>query len=526
MENNTNQDGKKAAALYIRVSTHDQEELSPDSQRRLLLDYASAHGMSVPEHHIYQENGVSGRKAGKRPMFQRMIAAAKSPEHPFDVILVWKYSRFARNQEESIVYKSMLRNKCRVEVVSISEPLVDGPFGSLIERIIEWMDEFYSIRLSGDVRRGMTEKALRGGCQCRPPLGYRIPYHNAVPEIVPEEAAVIRLIFEKYVNEHLSLFAIAKFLNGSGFKTSQGNPFEKRALEYILKNPFYIGSIRWNRRRSSTNEIRSPEEWIMQNGNHPPIISEELFHRAQERFQSEYRAKGVRPSETARHWLSGLLKCPECGRSLSSCVRRRKTLEDTVYFQCYGYLKGKCVHNSYVSEDLIVPAVLNAIKEISEYQTVSYEMAPFKPDNVSNQAVIIEKKLKKLSTKEQRAREAYLDGIDTKEEYCLNKQKICEERQLLEAAVQACNIGETSAGSSQSVPITGIDRKQLSCRTGGSRIAGNNQSAQVKNLYDILISDSFTNSEKNTALKSVVKKIVYYREQDHIDLFYMPFPSG
>ena len=153
MENNTNQDEKKAAALYIRVSTHDQEELSPDSQRRLLLDYASAHGMSVPEHHIYQENGVSGRKAGKRPMFQRMIAAAKSPEHPFDVILVWKYSRFARNQEESIVYKSMLRNKCRVEVVSISEPLVDGPFGSLIERIIEWMDEFYSIRLSGDVRQ-------------------------------------------------------------------------------------------------------------------------------------------------------------------------------------------------------------------------------------------------------------------------------------------------------------------------------------------------------------------------------------
>lgn len=51
-------------------------------------------------------------------------------------------SRFARNQEESIVYKSMLRNKCHVDVVSISEPLIEGPFGGLIERIIEWMDEF------------------------------------------------------------------------------------------------------------------------------------------------------------------------------------------------------------------------------------------------------------------------------------------------------------------------------------------------------------------------------------------------
>lgn len=139
----------KTAALYIRVSTDKQEELSPDSQKRLLLEYAKNHDMIVSQKHIYMENGISGRKADKRPKFQQMIAAAKSEEHPFDVILLWKFSRFARNQEESIVYKSMLRNKCHVDVVSISEPLIEGPFGGLIERIIEWMDEFYSIRLSG-----------------------------------------------------------------------------------------------------------------------------------------------------------------------------------------------------------------------------------------------------------------------------------------------------------------------------------------------------------------------------------------
>lgn len=94
------------AALYIRVSTDKQEELSPDSQKRLLLEYAKNHGMVVSEKHIYVENGISGRKADKRPKFQQMIAAAKSDVHPFDVILLWKFSRFARNQEESIVYKS------------------------------------------------------------------------------------------------------------------------------------------------------------------------------------------------------------------------------------------------------------------------------------------------------------------------------------------------------------------------------------------------------------------------------------
>ena len=85
------EDTVKTAALYIRVSTDKQEELSPDSQRRLLLDYAKSHNMIVSNQHIYTENGISGRKADKRPKFQQMIAAAKSDGHPFDVILLWKF---------------------------------------------------------------------------------------------------------------------------------------------------------------------------------------------------------------------------------------------------------------------------------------------------------------------------------------------------------------------------------------------------------------------------------------------------
>lgn len=321
-----NENVLKTAALYIRVSTDKQEELSPDSQKRLLLEYARNHNMVVPPEHIYMENGISGRRADKRPKFQQMISAAKLSSHPFDVILVWKFSRFARNQEESIVYKSMLRNKCHVDVVSISEPLIEGPFGGLIERIIEWMDEFYSIRLSGDVTRGMTENALRGSYQCRPPLGYRIPYHKATPEIVPEEAEIVRLIFEKYVNG-MSIFALTKYLNSHGFKTSHGKLFEKRSLEYILQNPAYAGDIRWNRCNNTTKEIRDPSEWIVRSGHHPAIISKELYEKAQARWKSEYKPRNAKPSEVTKHWLAGLVKCPSCGRSLSSCVMHRKAFQ-------------------------------------------------------------------------------------------------------------------------------------------------------------------------------------------------------
>ena len=97
----------KVACLYIRVSTEDQTELSPDAQKRLLLDYAQKNDMIVSGDFIFTES-VSGRHAQKRPEFQKMIALAKQPSHPIDVILVWKFSRFARNQEESIVYKSCL----------------------------------------------------------------------------------------------------------------------------------------------------------------------------------------------------------------------------------------------------------------------------------------------------------------------------------------------------------------------------------------------------------------------------------
>lgn len=489
----------KNAALYIRVSTDKQEELSPDSQKRLLLEYAKNHNMIVSQKHIYTENGISGRKADKRPKFQQMIAAAKSEEHPFDVILLWKFSRFARNQEESIVYKSMLRNKCHVDVVSISEPLIEGPFGGLIERIIEWMDEFYSIRLSGDVTRGMTENALRGAYQCRPPLGYRIPYHKATPEIVPEEAEIVRLIFDKYVNGRMSLFALTKYLNGLGLKTNRGKPFEKRSLEYILQNPGYAGDVRWNRTVNETKEIRDPSEWIIRPGHHPAIISKELFLAAQERFQAEYKPRNAKPSEISRHWLSGLLKCPSCGRSLSSCVMHRKTAPDTFSFQCYGYLKGKCSHNCYVRAEEIEPAVIKALEDAIRRGNVTYTVKKNQTHRKNNDTELetLKKNLERLEQKEARAREAYMDGIDTKEEYRKNKERLQQERSELEELISQME---------QAAP----EEADNSARMIDS----------ITSVLDIIRSPQFTMQEKNAAMKSIVDQIVFYKDRMHIDVDY------
>lgn len=483
---------------YVRVSTDKQEELSPDSQEKLLRDYARKNNIVLLK--IFFEIGVSGRKAEKRPQFQDMIGAAKSKDHPVDVILVWKYSRFARNQEESIVYKSLLKKQNNVDVISVSEPLIDGPFGSLIERIIEWMDEYYSIRLSGEVFRGMKENAQRGAFQARPPLGYKITEHGKPPVIVPEEAQVVRIIFDKYVNEKMGFFDIARYLNSLGFKTSHNKDFERRSIEYILQNPTYCGMIRWNRTKNDTNEIKDESEWIVTDGDHEPIISKVLFNRAQEIFKSTYRPRGIRPSSTYRHWLSGLLKCPDCGRTLTSNTLRRRNGEEYSYFQCYGYSKGKCKRSNGVSSLALEKNVIKALEEVLATGDIEYRLIEYEPAEVVNKRGILEERLSSLESKESRIKASYREGIDTLEEYRENKALLQKERENILQQISELESQKESPVDSSSALLE-----------------------KVRNVCEILQSDSYTVSQKNDALRDVVEKIVYDRRADTLKIYYYSY---
>lgn len=488
----------KYAFGYVRVSTGKQDELSPDSQAKLLKDYAKSNGYVVSK--IFYEVGISGRKADKRPEFQKMIGLAKSSDHPADAILVWKYSRFARNQEESIVYKSLLKKKHNVDVISVSEPLVDGPFGSLIERIIEWMDEYYSVRLSGEVTRGMKEKAERGGYQARPPLGYKIVSHKEPPVIVPEEAEVVKLIFEKYVHDGMGLFEIARLLNSHNFKTSHGKEFERRSIEYILQNPTYCGMVRWNRTINESKEIRPESEWIIAEGEQPAIISKELFDKAQERYKREYRPRGARPASTYKHWLSGIVKCPACGRTMTAC-KIENNKQTYCYFRCYGYSKGKCAAKNSISSLKLEPAVLESIKSVLDTGKITYRKIEVKTEDTADLKTILEDQIKKIDVKLQRIKEAYMNGIDTMEEYKENKRIVQGEKDSLEK--------QLSELKEEKISTKNEDKDML---------------MRVKNVYDILSSDSVDAMTKNEVLRSVVEKIVYNREKDELKVYYYHMP--
>lgn len=348
----------RIGAAYIRVSTNDQMDLSPESQLKEITKYANNNDITIPPEFIFMEKeGRSGKMARNRPEFQRMIATAKTLPRPFDVILVWKFSRFARNQDESTFYKGMLRKKLKIDILSVSEPILDGMYGRLIELIIEWQDEFYSYNLSAEVHRGMEQKAIGGGYQSAFPYGYRANGSGNVPIIIEEQAQVVQQIFSLYNDEGKNFTAIAEEVNRQGYTTKKGNPFKGRTIAYILQNPFYTGMVRWNRAPHGSAKQNPDDEIVLTDGRHEAIISHEQFEKTRRRIEHSERGASVRDICACKHYLSGLIRCPICGSGLAY------NRSHSANFQCWKYAKGLHKGSASVSEKSVISALTHSLKE-------------------------------------------------------------------------------------------------------------------------------------------------------------------
>ena len=413
----------RIAAAYVRVSTDDQMELSPDSQMEKIREYAAKNGLLLLSEYIFHDDGISGRAAEKRPGFQQMIATAKDPSHPFDVIIVWKFSRFARNQEESIFYKSILRSKCKVDVVSVSEPLIAGPFGSLIERIIEWMDEFYSVRLAEEVKRSMTVNAKNGSLQATPSFGYRVENRQLV--IVPEEAEIIREIFHRFIAGD-AMFRIAKDLSARGVRTHRGNPFENRTIDYILNNPVYLGKLRWTPTGRTRRNFKN-EDSIIADALHEPIIDVETWDAAQARcaeLKKSYKRYG-KPSSERKHWLCGVVRCSACGATL--------IWANPHFMKCNNYAHGRCTTTQHIAVEALEESFLAQLQhDLTFAESVACVVQAAKPAHSDQR---LQQQRARIVSRIDRLRESYLDGVETLETYKAARQQMQAQLDDLDAQI-------------------------------------------------------------------------------------------
>lgn len=473
----------KIGAAYIRVSTDMQIELSPESQLKAIKEYANSHDIILSNEFIFQDDGISGRKAEKRPGFMNMIAMAKSKPKPFDVILIWKFSRFARNREDSIVYKSMLRKQCGIDVISISEQLSEDKTSILIEALLEAMDEYYSINLAEEVKRGMTEKASRGGVVSAPPFGYVM--NNGKFTADPERAEIVRQIFSKFISGERTL-AIAKWLNSMGVTTRQGKPFANRTVEYILTNPVYTGKIRWNTdgRATATSRYNATENTIIVDSSHEAIIAQSDFDKAQELVALMKQKYPKHASQAAAEYmLKGLVRCNSCGATLTASAQGKG-------LQCYRYSHGQCDTSHYISLSRINNSVLSALEHDLMSGQVLVKRTPKKSEKNTD---YYETQLKKERSKLERVKKAYENGIDTIDEYRENKKKILDSINAIEAQLEECS-------APQEIYVNIRDK--------------------IAHAYEIATNPSVSEELKNSALREIIDNITFDASNKAIEIFY------
>jgi len=301
------------AAIYARVSSEKQDvDLSISAQMRALRDYASRNGYEVIKE--FMDQAESGRTSA-RPAFREMIAMARRQSKPFDTILVYKYSRFARNREDSIVFKTLLK-KVGVRVISITEPADETASGKLFEAMIECFDEFYSSNLGEEVTRGMRESAMRGFyVKSFAPYGYRKVRVNdggrerTKLEPEPHQAQIVSRIFGGIL-QGKGLTEIVKELNNEGIAGPRGRGWIKTTLHQLVTNEVYTGTLVWSKTSTKKLEpVRFENAW-------PAVADKDTFNRAQQLLR-ERAPVSLHPKRASSHFLlSGIAKCGYCGKAL------------------------------------------------------------------------------------------------------------------------------------------------------------------------------------------------------------------
>ena len=281
------------AVIYARYSSDSQREASIEGQLRDCKAYAEKNGITVVGTYI---DRAYSAKTDDRPDFQRMIK--DSGKKIFDVVLVWKLDRFARNRYDAVNYKYQLE-KNGVHLVSAMEPISQGPEGIMVESMLIGMAEYYSAELALKVARGERENAL----QCKynggmVPLGFTIGKEDRLYHIDPETAPIVQEIFRRYADGEPAE-KIAASLNERGLRTRTGKPFVKNSFFQIFRNRRYIGEYRYK-------DIVTP-------GGIPAIVDKDLFDRVQQRFEQNRIAHGRPAKEDVSYLLTTKLFCGKCG---------------------------------------------------------------------------------------------------------------------------------------------------------------------------------------------------------------------
>ena len=342
------------AAIYARFSSSRQREESIEDQVRVCTERAMREGWDVGP--VYADGARSGTDASRRPQFLRMVEDAGRGR--FDVLLVYKLDRFARNRFDSATYRAKLR-RAGVEVVSATEGVPDGPEGIILDSVLEGMAEYYSANLAQNVRRGMEGNALKChhngvrvfGYECSADGTYRVD---------GREAEGVRMVY-RMAADGARKVDIAAALNSTGYRTVRGRKWTVEAVSQMLRQEKYLGTYSWGsvRVEHGMPAIVTRAEWDAAHGNVASagrkqrtdmpadyILTGKLYDEHGNRFESNCSCK-------ADGRVYYYYRCKATGASV-----RRDEVEARV---CAAL--GDLLDSTPALEDAIVEAVMDSWRE-------------------------------------------------------------------------------------------------------------------------------------------------------------------
>lgn len=308
------------AVIYARYSSNRQHEESIAGQLRECYAFAERNGYKVIRE--YTDSAMTAT-SDRRPSFQRMVADSK--KKTFEVVIVWKLDRFARDRYDAAVYRKRLKDN-GVKLISAMENITDSPEGIILEGMLEAMAEYYSRNLAENVKRGAYDSALQRKALGRLPFGYRRGADGKF-EIDPDKAPIVQRIFREYLAGKPREDIVAD-LNAQGILNVIGRPFGKNSVYSILKNEKYIGVYRYE-------DILDPEGI-------PPIIDKITFQEAQKQLDSRGFTKRRADLKADPYHLAGKLFCGECGSAMTGESARGRRGDVFKYYSCVKRKKHQC----------------------------------------------------------------------------------------------------------------------------------------------------------------------------------------
>lgn len=499
--------------IYVRVSTEMQVDgFSLDGQRNVLKKYAEREGMIIKK--IYEDAGKSGKSIEGRPAFKEMM---KDIEDGLDInyILVYKLSRFGRNAAD-ILNSIELIQTYDINLIATEEGIDSSQTsGKLLISVLSAVSEIERENILEQTMNGRKEKARQGGWNGGfAPYGYKKVNKDFI--IVPEAAEQVKFIYDTYINDGMSMQAIAREMNNRGMKRicedeNSNTRWYRTSVKSIIINPFYKGTIAFGRRtrvkvKGKRNKfVRvSTDNYISSTGKHQAIIDVETWNRAQEIVEERSKKSESTPYHRV-YLLSGLLKCPCCGGNMVG-ISNKWTRKDGItrhrsFYKCINAIKeeslNKCTNKDRLNADEIENYVIDRIKEITTTGELAEKLKEQLEEEIDSsslekQLIDLQKHMQKLNA----SKDSIIfdiDNLDYTDKHFDRKRSDLNKR--LDDAYDSIDSCEASIKKVQN-KIKASKKKSESC----SKII------TIMSHFEMLLAE-MTEEEKIETFKTFVKEI-------------------